>query len=90
MADKVALKQLVQSFEHEAVGSRRGGRGELGFERVAHHRRSFEDEAGEGREACEFLCQCFGNGWRHLLTGRRELRDGWRALSTQPRASCSR
>ena len=45
LTNEVELQQFVQSLERRRLGSRRGGRGELGLERVAGYRRPLHHEA---------------------------------------------
>src|SRR6266508_2283855 len=78
LANEVEPQQLVQGLERRSLGGRRGGRRELGFERVAGDRRALEHEAGAVREDGELLSQRGGNRRRHPQTRQRRLGDGRR------------
>ena len=80
LANEVELQQLVQRLERRRLGSRRGGRGELGLERVAGYRCPLQHEACTVRQESELLGQRGSNRGRHVEIRRRELRNACRAL----------
>ncbi len=83
LTNEVELQQLVQGLERRRLGSRRGGRGELGLERVAGYRCPLQHEACTVRQETELLAQRDSNRGRHVEIRRRELRNACRGLESE-------
>ena len=83
LANEVELQQLVQGLERRRLGGRRGGRGQLGLERVAGYRCPLEHQPCAVREESELLGQRGGNRGRHVEIRRRELRNACRGLESE-------
>ena len=83
LPNEVELQQLVQGLERRRLGGRRGGRGQLGFERVAGYRRPLQHAPCAVREKRELLGQSGRNRGRHVEIPGRELTDACRALERE-------
>jgi hypothetical protein len=72
-AKKIASQQFVDRLHHGRL--RHSGRccRDLGFERIARHRRSFQYESFGVGQPRKFLCKCRGDGRRHSDRRQRRL-----------------
>lgn len=83
LPNEVELQQLVQGLERRRLGGRRGGGGQLGFERVAGYRGPLQHDPCAVREKCEFLGQGGRDCGRNVEIRGRELRNARRALKSE-------
>ena len=72
LADEIELQELVDGVHRRVLGRPRRGRGQLGLERVARHRRAFEHRARRLGQQRELLGQRSGDGGRDT-DGQRQL-----------------
>ena len=83
LPNEVELQQLVQGLERRRLGGRRGGGGQLGFERVAGYRCPLKHGPCAVREKRELLGQRGRNRGRHVEIPGRELGNACRALKSE-------
>ena len=66
MADEIEPKQLVQGIQHIGLGDPGGCGSELGIERIARDRRTFQDEPRPFRQQRELLPERRGHACHGL------------------------
>jgi hypothetical protein len=72
-AKEIDFQQLVDGLHHRRLGHPGRGRGELRLERIARHRRSFQQKTFGVGELRELLCECRSDGRRNPDGSQRRL-----------------
>ena len=90
-ADEVELQELVDGVHRRSLGHVRRGGGQLGLERIARHRGSFEHQAAvsDSRPSSSVSEAATADGHPDVGPARRRRR-GRPARRSSDRASCSR